>query len=393
LSVFKPTGTKTYTYSFQVNGRRFHGSTGKTEKRAAKEVERQAKEKARRQIEEEAKLAAQVDGSGPLTFDVAAGRYWNEVGQHHAGAETTFTDLNRLIEYFGKDRLLSKISDNDITQLVAWRRGHRFKDRAVMADGSPAPFIAPATVNRTTVDLLRKLYTRAKKKWGAAFPKEPEWKEHRLKERGEVVRELKVTEEDRFVEVLGDGYRDVWRFALASGLRLAECFIQWDQIDWDARTITVVQKGRRPHTIPLTNDMVAIIAPQRHRHPVWVFTYVCQRSSKKLGHAKGERYPVSYEGMKTAWRRKRGMAGAADMRFHDNRHTAATRLIRKTGNLKAAQKLLGHADITTTARFYAHVDMEDLRALLDATGRTHPQGNPQGLGAEAEADSKAKAKR
>ena len=48
------------------------------------------------------------------------------------------------------------------------------------------------------------------------------------------------------------------------------------------------------------------------------------------------------------------------------------------GNLKAAQKLLGHADISTTARFYAHVDMDDLRELLEQDGRTDRQGNRQG---------------
>lgn len=380
MSTFKPTGSKTYHFDFTLNGRRFHGSTGKTEKRAAQEVERQRRKTAAAEIERDAATQAQLKGSAPLTFDVAAGRYWTEVGEFHAGAATTWTDLERLIGYFGGSKRLDAITDNDITQLVAWRRGHRFKDRKVMADGSPAPFIAPATVNRTTVDLLRKLFTRARKKWGQRFDHEPDWKDHRLKERGEVVRELKAHEEDGFIEHLGDGYRDVWRFALASGLRLAECFLRWDQIDWQARTITVTQKGKRQHTIPLTSDMLAIITPQRGRHPVMVFTYVCKRSSR--AHIKGERYPVSYEGMKTAWRRKRVKVGAGDMRFHDNRHTAASRLIRRTGNLKAAQKLLGHADISTTARFYAHVDMDDLRALLEGTSprdRTEPQEKPQGL--------------
>ena len=382
MSVFKPTGTKTYHYHFTINGRRFHGPTKKTERRAAQEVERIARKAAEAAMEAEAATQAQLKGQAAVTLDVAAGRYWSEVGEYHVGAATTWTDLERLIKHFGGARRLDSINDNDITQLVAWRRGHRFKDRKVMADGSPAPFIAPATVNRTTVDLLRKLFTRARKKWGQTFAHEPDWKDHRLKERGEVVRELKAAEEDGFGEHLGEGYRDVWRFALASGLRLAECFLKWDQIDWHAKTITVIQKGKRQHTIPLTHAMIAIITPQRHRHPVWVFTYVCQRSSRKAGHVKGERYPVAYEGMKTAWRRKRVKVGAADMRFHDNRHTAASRLIRRTGNLKAAQKLLGHADISTTARFYAHVDMDDLRELMEGASqdrRSKAQGNPQGL--------------
>lgn len=375
MAVFKPTGSKNYTYDFTISGRRFHGSTGKTEKRAAKEVERHAREAAKREIDQAKAAAAQLKGDAPLTFDMAAGKYWKEVGEFHAGADTTWTDLERLIGHFGGARTLASLRDTDINDLVAWRRGQFVK-------GNPKwGLVKPATVNRTTVDLLRKVFTRAKKKWGCRFDHEPDWKEHRLKEAGERVRELKAAEETKFVEHLGDGYRDLWRFALASGLRLAECFLRWDQIDWEARTITVIQKGSRSHTIPLTSEMIAIISPQRGRHKEWVFTYLCTRSAIKHGRERGKRYPVSYEGMKTAWRRKRVKVGADDMRFHDNRHTAATRLVRRTGNLKAAQKLLGHADISTTARFYAHVDMDDLRNLLEG-GRpkavTDPQENPQG---------------
>jgi integrase len=368
VSVFKPTGGKLYTYSFQLGGRRFHGPTGKANKQAAKEVERAAKVAAAKTVEQDRAVGAQLKGAAPLTFDVAAGKYWSEVGEFHAGAATTWTDLERLLGKIGGARLLDQIRDTDINDLVAWRRGHHVKDRP------KAPLIQPATVNRSTVDLLRKIFTRAKRKWGATFPHEPDWKEHRLKERGEVVREMKVTEEDAFNVELAEGYRDLWRFAVASGLRLAECFLEWRQIDWDARTITVIQKGSRPHTIPLTAGMLAIITPQRGRHPVKVFTYVCQRRSK--GRTKGDRYPVTYQGMKTAWRRKRVLAGASDLRFHDNRHTAASRLIRRTGNLKAAQKLLGHADVSTTARYYAHVDMDDLRNLLDGPGRNESCNDP-----------------
>lgn len=379
MSVFKPSGQKTYVYDFRLGGRRFHGPTGKKEERAARKVEKLARDAARKTLETEAMQAAQLKGEAPLSFDVAAGKYWTEVGEFHAGADTTWTDLERLIGYFGGQRLMTSISDSDVNDLVAWRRGHHVKD------DPKRPRIQPGTVNRTTVDLLRKLFTRARRKWGARFDHEPDWKEHRLKERGEIVRELKADEEIGFVAELGDGYRDLWRFSLASGLRLGECFITWQQIDWEARTISVIQKGKRPHTIPLTAEMIAIIAPQQGRHPTAVFTYVCMRSSKLR--QKGKRYPVSYEGMKTVWRRTRVKVGANDMRFHDNRHTAATRLVRRTGNLKAAQKLLGHADISTTARFYAHVDMEDLRNLLDGEtpkDRKRSQGKSQGFAENGE---------
>jgi site-specific recombinase XerD len=46
--------------------------------------------------------------------------------------------------------------------------------------------------------------------------------------------------------------------------------------------------------------------------------------------------------------------------MHEARHTAITEFVRKTGNLKLAQMLAGHADIGTTANIYAHLDTTDL---------------------------------
>jgi integrase len=43
------------------------------------------------------------------------------------------------------------------------------------------------------------------------------------------------------------------------------------------------------------------------------------------------------------------------MRFHDLRHTAATLAIARGVPIKAVSEMLGHADITTTLRIYAHV--------------------------------------
>jgi integrase len=46
-------------------------------------------------------------------------------------------------------------------------------------------------------------------------------------------------------------------------------------------------------------------------------------------------------------------AGVAELRFHDLRHTAATRMIENGASIVAVSKILGHADLKTTMR-YAH---------------------------------------
>ena len=53
-------------------------------------------------------------------------------------------------------------------------------------------------------------------------------------------------------------------------------------------------------------------------HPEYVFTYVAERT--RDGRMKGERYPLTYSGVKIAWRRLRKRAGVIGFRFHDFRH-------------------------------------------------------------------------
>lgn len=51
-------------------------------------------------------------------------------------------------------------------------------------------------------------------------------------------------------------------------------------------------------------------------------------------------------------------------RMHKARHTPGQRVLDKTGNLKAVQKLLGHASIQTTADIYTDWDIEQLAETM-----------------------------
>ena len=116
--------------------------------------------------------------------------------------------------------------------------------------------------------------------------------------------------------------------------------------------------------------MIAILTPLRGHHPEAVFTFQAPKTAinpkTKRHYIRGARYPITRAGFKTAWRRYGGAAaGLEDFRLHDARHTAATRLLRNSGNLKLVQKLLRHEDIATTSK-YAHADHADLRAAMES---------------------------
>lgn len=374
MSVYRPrdrTGKPTspfYHYDFQLNRRRFHGSTGATNRRDAEKVEEQ------RRGEAKALLAAEAAaGSEPMTVDIAVGRYWTEVGQFAATADQIWTMLSRLVDWLGPNRRLADITTRDVADLVARRRGEGIVIRRKARGRRPAREtrrpVSNATLNRTIIEPLRRVMRRAADVWGERLTM-PEWSKVMLAEPVERVREASSEEEEALLEAIRDDYTPALAFALITGCRLAEVVgLTWAKVKWREGVLEVTGKGDRMRQIPITADIRLLLWPLQGHHPTAVFTYVARRPDRKRGIARGDRVPITYHGLKTRWRRDRAKSGVADFKFHDTRHTAGTRLLRETGNLRLAQKLLGHASITTTAK-YAHAALEDLRQGLEAVAKS-----------------------
>jgi integrase len=273
VSVYKSKKSPFYWYDFECRGGRFFGSTKRTTKREAEEVERHERERAKRATK--ASLAAATS----LQLDHIAGRYWDEVGQHHAGADNTDRDLARLVQYFGKTKLLTEITDDDVAKLVAWRRGHRVI-RSPKTRVEDTPLVSNATVNRSTTETLKKLFTRAKRSWGLTFEREPNWRAHMLPEPEERVRELHGDEAERLDDAMRDDYAPFFAFAKASGLRLDECFLKWPEVNFSTRQITTTGKGGKRITVPITSTIREVLWPLQGQHTECVFTYVAERYAR-----------------------------------------------------------------------------------------------------------------
>ncbi len=349
-----------YEFEFSITGQRhrFGGSTKCTQRREAEKVE--AEIRAARL----AGLKAARSEAATLSLGAVIKRYWEEVGQHHAGADNTQRDLMRLGEYFGVDRSLHDITDEDVTKLVGWRREQRVR-RDPKAKLEDCPLIAPATVNRSTTEVLKKLFTRAKQNWGATFAREPVWRNHWLKEPRERVRELRPDEADKIADVMRDDYAPFFAFVHATGMRWAveAMTLQWSEVNWKTRQIVRQGKGGEDVVVPITTQVRDILWPLQGHHPERVFTYVAQRT--RDGRIEGARYPLTRDGVKTRWRRMRRDAGIVGFRLHDFRHDFATKLLRATGDLKLTSKALNHASVATTEK-YAHVTGQDVAEALEA---------------------------
>jgi integrase len=166
------------------------------------------------------------------------------------------------------------------------------------------------------------------------------------------VRELGDDEADKLEAAMRLDYATFFEFMHVTGWRLNECFLRWSEVNWSSGRITKIGKGGRRISLSITETIRDIIGPLRGHHPEFVFTYVCERGEH--GRTKGGRYPLTYAGVQTYWRRLRKASGVVGFRIHDYRHDFGTKLLRVTGNMRLVQQALGHASIKTTTR-YAHV--------------------------------------
>ncbi|RUV84313.1 site-specific integrase [Mesorhizobium sp. M1A.F.Ca.IN.022.05.2.1] len=371
MSVYRRTDSKdgVYSYDFELQGRRFSGSTGRTTKREAEQVEKAKRAEAKATIEVEKAF------SDPnMTVSIATSRYWEEVGQHHANWENTEWSMGWLVSHFGQDFPLQSIDDEKVTAMVAKRRGESVPSQRLPGRKYKTPEVrrrvSNATVNRTVTQPLREILLRASSLWGAKTAK-VDWSKHLLDEPKERVREASAGEEAAIMAELARGYDVAVEFAFLNGCRRMEILgLEWSRVDFFGRRFTVIGKGNKARVIPMTKRTFEILWAQQNFHAEKVFTYVAARTVK-LGNRsliKGNRYPLTEAGLKIAMRRAVPKSGVKNFRFHDTRHTAATRVLRKS-NLKVVQQLLGHEDVKTTTK-YAHAMVEDVLDALEAASPT-----------------------
>lgn len=83
---------------------------------------------------------------------------------------------------------------------------------------------------------------------------------------------------------------------------------------------------------------------------------------------------ISYESLRAAWSRACTRAGISDLRIHDLRHTAATRMALSTGNVFLVRALTGHKTFKMLER-YVNVSADDVVKVMRAPAQAAAQAS------------------
>ncbi|WNJ99965.1 site-specific integrase [Thalassospiraceae bacterium LMO-JJ14] len=327
----RPNSSKFYIdYRVKKTGERIRRSTGTSDLEEAKAL--------LADLTRQKFLSENFDKKPPLPFIEAVNRYAQEQKRDHL---KTFMSsaryrLRDLAAWFGA------YNAGDITPSVI---SNYMEERLQR--------VAPATVRRE-VSILRAILNKA---WRndllevqPRFPRLP--KDHRRD------RFLSEEEEQRLVMCSPAHLVPIIRFALSTGGRKGEILnLDWRDVDMERGLVTFREtKNGEDRHIPLPRPALAVLAslhPQDHGR---VFTYRGRGLSD----------------IKSAFNRARNDAGMPDVRFHDLRHTYASRLVQNGIPLYDAMHLMGHKSLDMVQR-YAHLAPDHLRravSVLDDYGHT-----------------------
>jgi integrase len=144
---------------------------------------------------------------------------------------------------------------------------------------------------------------------------------------------------------------DLCALAYNTGLRKSDIVkIRGEDIDLENKTLAVNISKLKGEELYLPLNDVAYEVLSRRKEPGYIF------ESNNADHLKD---------FYKRFRRAREAVGLDDFQFREFRHNCATRLLELGVDINTVKELLGHTEITTTARYLKLVDERKRRAVLN----------------------------
>lgn len=156
----------------------------------------------------------------------------------------------------------------------------------------------------------------------------------------------------------------------SSGLRLSELVSSdIDRVDLDDGSIRVTGKGSKDREVPVGSHAIKAIRawlavrtdlPHEKTHIQDPGALFLSERGKRISQR-------NVQARLDFWTRAQGISGKVNP--HMLRHSFASHLLESSGDLRAVQELLGHANISTT-QIYTHLDFQHLAEVYD---KAHPR--------------------
>lgn len=202
---------------------------------------------------------------------------------------------------------------------------------------------------RKEMSLIKRMIDYSMKEWNIHLPKGNPLLKVSLPAKGKARdRRLKVGEFDIIkaeAENYGGYINIVFELAIETAMRRGEINnLRWSQINLDKRTAHLPDtKNGDPRTVPLSTRAVELL--------------------KQVECSGDVLFPVNGDSIGKAFKRVTGRAGIKDLRFHDLRHEATSRLFERGLQLMEVAAITGHKDLAMLKR-YTHLDAEKLALKL-----------------------------
>lgn len=335
MGLYRRPDAKDWWMAFVYNGKLYRRSTGTTDRKIAERI----LGKVNTQIIENKWF--DIDLSGHHTFDELMERYLHEVVCHKklSTQETNRIQIAHMLDFFG-NLTLDKITPALISDYRAERLKAGVKLRTIGYE----------------LTVLSHAFNIALKEWKWVH-ENPMASVKIYRKDNQIERWLTQEEEERLLPFCKEWLKGLVVFALNTGMRMAEIFrLKWQHVDMTRKTVTILEsKNGQPRVLPLNQRAMSVL----------------QEISRKTKIANIEGYvftkdglPVKKEQIQYYFLKAVKQAKIPHCRFHDLRHTFATRLVQSGVDLYKVSKLLGHENIKTTQR-YSHHYPESLRGGVD----------------------------
>lgn len=327
--------------SFIYKRRRYRSSTEATDKKFAQRIY----DKIKGQIAEGKWF--DISGESEKTFNEMMDRYMDEHSKLKKKSwRRDELSLSHLLPFFGV-YALTEIS----AEMISRYKTRRLKERA-----------KPATLNRE-LSMMKHAFNLAMKEWDWC-KENPCCRVKRERENNERDRVLGYDEEDQLLKVCPPWLKEIVIFALDTGAREGEILeLNRKSFDPFRRVVTMLQsKTGQYKTIPLTSRVFEILKNKikvRNIHRDLVFP--SQQGTR-----------ITDTNLGRAFRNALKKAKIEGFRFHDLRHTFASRCAQGGVDLSIVQKYLGHKDPRMVQR-YSHHSIESLRKGIEVLERLRLQ--------------------